>query len=231
MNKVVCLFAFKSDLIKDGIVERKEDSRYINSAIENIMLYKTYSVDIVIFTDSPNDFKDLDINVIPYFEINKSYTDKLLVCELALKKYDTVLYIDSDITIDISMFCEIDFEPGFHYAEEWVEGVTTYGELKKDLKGEYFKHIENYCKENRITIDDARLIGERFFIISKNDKIDEFFLIFNHLKKETNQNDLILNNKPIGRGEGLIIGLSLLKSQMSLHKTNHLRQINNDTIY
>ena len=30
MNKVVCLFAFKSDLIKDGVVERKEEKEKNN---------------------------------------------------------------------------------------------------------------------------------------------------------------------------------------------------------
>jgi hypothetical protein len=224
MNKAICLFVFKSPLVKNGIIEKEEDNYYIDLAIKNVKTYKSYPVDILVLTDSPEEFKDLNVIIVPYTEVDKSYTDKLLVCEIALKKYETILYVDSDITLNIDNFCEAKFNPGIYYTEDWLETPLTYQEFKNIIKDDYFDHIENHCKKNNLKINDAKLIGERFFVISRDEKLNDFFKIFNCLKKEINNNDVKFNNKPLGRGEGLIIGISILNSGVPLYKTNDLKQ-------
>ena len=129
---------------------------------------------------------------------------------MALKKYETVIYLDSDCEIDYDEIEKINFNEGITISQYWNDGkLKFFEEISHDI---YFKKIIEYCNENRLNYLNSLLLEERLIIIKKCNKIDEFFELYFKLKTIIEENDEEFNNYPVGRGEGLIMGISIINT-------------------
>lgn len=200
MDKVVCLFAF---------VSKKHKYKYLNYALKLITKIQSESnLPIIILTDSKGYFDDMGVEVL--YTFNPSFTDKVTLCEYALRFYDTAVYVDVDTTLDFKLLEQTKFEKGFHFWWWWKVIWRAYNQLEDKR---YFKSLEDYCVENGLNIHGAQLIHEGFFVFRKSKGIKKFFEIYDKLAPVAIQNDLLHKKYPTGRAEGLLIGIALANSK------------------
>lgn len=214
----VCLFAFNSDWIMNGIVKREKSNLYNQYAKDRIKeLKKKGFKNIFLLTDNPDFFIDDDITILEYpDDENPSYAHKLIICYLALETYDQVIYLDCDSTVN---FDKVNYEDGLTIFQCWQGGqLSRYDDLVNwpgiDMK--YFIAIVEYCKRKRYLYKDCPLIEERIFVLKKSENIDKFFKIYGELQTIIEINDMVFGNKPIGRGEGFILSIAALNSGLKL---------------
>jgi hypothetical protein len=199
IHVIVCLLAFKSKTKGNLYLE------YAHNLIGKIQ--SVGNIPIILMTDDVKYFNGKAIY--PINIDNPSYTDKIKVCEVAIKYGYTAVYLDVDTTLDFKLLEKIEFKEGFHFWWWWKREWMEY----KDLPNKnYFKKLENYCIENGLQIDNAPLIHEGFFAIKNGDNMDKFLKIYHELSKVAIENDIELNNYPTGRGEGLLMGIALINS-------------------
>ena len=217
-NLCICLLAFDCNYQIEGNIRNVKNEYYTNSAKKMVLELKKHNIEnIMVMTNKPFKFDNLKIDVIDYQPVKYSFADKLTLCYEALKKYDTIIYIDSDCEIDYNKIKNLNVKKGISIIENWgfPNGkASKFFELKDKLETNYFTKIEKYCLENNLKYNDADLIEERLIAIKKTDNLDEFFKIYFELKPIIEENDLSFNNYPIGRGEGLAIGISILNSNI-----------------
>lgn len=199
-NLMICLLAFKS--IKKG-------NFYLEKALNLIEILQTNtSLPITIMTDSFDYFKNKQVFILDCDEI--SYTKKIDVCKVVINRGYTAVYIDVDTTLDFELLEKTTFQNGFHYWWWWKNELKSYNQI---IDKKYFKMLENYCIDSNIEIENAPLIHEGFFVIRKDDNIEQFFTLYEKLSRVAIDNDINYGNIPTGRGEGLLIGISLINSK------------------
>lgn len=199
IDKMICLLAFKS---------KTKGDLYLNYALNLIKkIQQESNLPITLMTDSKLFFKDKFVHIVE--KENISYTDKIKVCEVALKYGYTAVYIDVDTTLDFKLLEQTNFSYGFHFWWWWKLEWRIYDHLTNK---KYFKKLEDYCVDNNLQINDAPLIHEGFFVIKKTDKIENFLNIYENLTHVAIQNDIEHGNHPTGGGEGLLMGIALINS-------------------
>lgn len=207
MNKVLCLFAFKSD--------KNSSSDYLKQAKTLIKRAQQHEINIMLMTNVPSFFSGLDIEIIEP-TVPDSYCNKVRLCEIALEKYETAIYLDVDCNIDFNLFKDVNFSKGFHYSEPWSTpaGIFAKSEDLIDTKegSKYFTPLKNYCADKNLKIYDAPVICERIFAFTG--KNTEFFDVFNSIAPIAEENDKEWGNYPIGGGEGLLMGIAIINSNI-----------------
>lgn len=212
----ICLLAFKAPTRDINALETEANDFYLESARRLIKRINKHSTaGVCLMTNIPSYFQDVYVDMLVETEDVSAYTDKIKICEYALTEYRTALYVDSDCRFFIDMIPELSWEPGFHSVGGWFTDNDT-ASVIKPVK--YFKSIEEYCGLTGIKFDTAPLINERMFAITGLKENKEFFQLYKELAEITKSNDIDLGNYPIGRGEGLAMGLSILNTGI---KWNH----------
>jgi len=215
-NLCICLLAFDCHYEIEGNIRLVKNDYYTDSAKRIVLNLKNHDIkNIMVMTNKPQKFNGLEIDVIEYQPINYSFADKLTVCYEALKKYDTIIYMDSDCEIRYDEIKNLNIKEGISIRENWGwedYRVSKFLDFKDKIKTNYFENIENYCLKNNLQYNDADLIEERLITIKKTDKLNDFFNLYFKLKPIIEENDLLFKNHPIGRGEGLAMGISILNS-------------------
>lgn len=215
----ICLLAFKAPLKDMNLLESDADDFYLESARRLIKRINKHSTaGVYLMTNKPSYFLDLEIDkLVEVVETEDvlAYTDKIKICEYALTEYRTALYVDADCRFFIDMIPELTWETGFHSVGGWFTDNDTASAIKPV---KYFNSIEEYCNLTNISFDKAPLINERMFAITGYKENKEFFQLYKELAEITKSNDIEIGNYPIGRGEGLAMGLSILNSNI---KWNH----------
>jgi hypothetical protein len=179
---------------------------------------------IIIYTDSPNDFKDCQ-NIIAFKHYQKSIlrcvNDKRFVLEKALSIYPVVIYIDADTRILSSIPDNI----------QWQPGITS---LSKNL----LQHMKKYLPESLETckqlaskldqpdlLDKAKWIGDSLYVVARDEGKEIDFL----KTWEIIVSYLELKGQHIN--DGNIMGLAVAKIGWNVHNegfeqltqiTNHL---------
>lgn len=210
----VCLLAFKSCIIHGETIIEADDF-YLEAAHRLIKrINKHKSAPVCLLTNRPEYFSNTDIYI---FGLGQewSYTDKITACRYALKsvKINTAIYVDADCRFFIDMIPELKWKPGIHTAGGWFKENNT---IESVLEVPYFNRVINYCKENGLKWEGAPLINERMFAISG--EVDpEFYKVYYELSLIVKENDVDFGNYPTGRGEGLIIGLAIINSNIEWH--------------
>lgn len=200
-SKVICLFSFST---------QKSGDKYHNYAKNLITKIKEEtSIPIILLTDKPNYYDEFDVDVFEYNKLVPSFIDKIRICNYALGKYDVAIYLDTDTTFDFKLLEDIKFSNGFHFWWWWKVNWRIYDHLENK---DYFKDVEEYCIRKKLNYKNAELIHEGFFVIKKDNNLNKFFEIVYDLGIIMEKNDLKSNNIPIGRAEGLCMGISLLNS-------------------
>jgi hypothetical protein len=196
---MICLLAFKS---------KTKGDLYLNYAMNLIVkIQQESNLPITLMTDDKSFFNGKLVHIIE--KENISYTDKIKVCEFALKYGYTAVYIDVDTTLDFKLLEQTNFNSGFHFWWWWKLELRIYEHI---LNKKYFKKLEEYCINHKLSINDAPLIHEGFFVIKTGDNIEKFLTIYNELSPVVIANDIEHNNHPTGGGEGLLMGISLINS-------------------
>jgi hypothetical protein len=196
---MICLLAFKS---------KTKGNLYLNYAINLInKIQQESNIPITLMTDDKSFFNGKLVHIIE--KENISYTDKIKVCEVALKYGYTAVYIDVDTTLDFKLLEQTNFSSGFHFWWWWKLEWRIYEHISNN---KYFKKLEDYCITHSLSINDAPLIHEGFFVIKTGNNIEKFLTIYNELSPVAIENDIEHNNYPTGRAEGLLMGISLINS-------------------
>ncbi len=208
----ICLLAFKAPTKDMNVLETEANNFYLESAKRLIKRINKHSTaGVCLMTNIPSYFQDVEVDMLVETEDVTAYTDKIKICEYALYEYRTALYVDCDCRFFIDMIPELDWEPGFHSVGGWFTDNDTADSIKSIS---YFKSIRDYCELTGLNFDNAPLINERMFAITGRKEHKAFFELYKELAEITKANDIQLGNYPIGRGEGLAMGLSILNSKI-----------------
>jgi GR25 family glycosyltransferase involved in LPS biosynthesis len=199
---------------------------------------------ILIVTDQKELYKSLEnVIIVEYPDKPFSYNDKIICFKEGFKHEDAVVYIDSDCRIFYENYkkCYTNFlriiEPGFHPSWDWglidrpdsgffdstdVGGrVNGYGELALQT-----------AKDLDIPISKAYHYQEGMLILSKEDNKWEVLLdTWEKMSNVLDNYEISNNSSRIGVGEGNIFGLSLAKSNMTLHSHTVCNDLGNDIKY
>lgn len=236
-GKVICLLAFRSDLIENGIPMKMKDDYFLRASIELIdKVQSECSIPIIVLTDEPDYFKDKSVEIISNKRTFFGYTDKMTVCEYALKKYDTAIFIDSDkfMNIDFKILENIEFNEGIHFSEYWStpdnDNIWRFKEnyihLKDEFKETYLKKLVNYCIDESLEYE-VPLICEQLIILQKSIYLDfdKFFKVFNEIRLVIEENDRIYKNKPVGKTEGFGIGIAMINTNIKNNGVDGIKPI------
>jgi GR25 family glycosyltransferase involved in LPS biosynthesis len=193
---------------------------------------KHFGQDILIVTNKKGFFSDLsNVKEIEYVGDKFSYNKKYICFEEGFKLKDAVVYIDSDARIYYEKYKNtytnffVNVSPGFHSSWNWgkivrensrffnsidVAGrVDGYGELALEL-----------CKEMNIDYESAYHFQEGIIVLSKEDGKEKILLdTWKKLAIKLDQYEEEKDVKKLGVGEGNLIGLSLVNSQITINGT------------
>lgn len=201
----ICLFSF-------DINPQTKYNQYSKSLIQDLI--NNGFKNIFLLTNDVTLFKEYDINVFNYSPEKFSFFDKLTICKIALEKFDQIIYLDCDSRIDLTKLKTHKISEGLSFCQYWLDGeLKRYHELKNH-NTEYFISIAEYCEKNNLEYLNSPLVEERLFTITKTNKTNSFFNLFFGLRDVFENNDIKYKNYPVGRAEGLAIGISLLNSKI-----------------
>jgi hypothetical protein len=149
--------------------------------------------------------------------------------EEGFKLYDSVVYIDCDCRIFYKTYknCYTNFfkiiEPGFHRSWVWGKVIREDGGffISNDVRGRvkgYGELALSLSNKLNIPIDEADHHQEGVIIISKEGGKENILLeTWKKLSSPLDDFEIENGSKKIGVGEGNLLGLSIAKSQMSVH--------------
>lgn len=167
-------------------------------------------VNLIIFSDQPDDFKNFEnVKAFKYHRkgIPHCWNDRRFVVEKALSMYRTAIHIDADTRILANIPEQIEWLPGItamtndllQHADEWMYAPDV--ELMK-----------NVAKELKIPLEEAKLIHESLYIITRDDGREFEFL---------KQWDIIaktLELKGYKSSDGYLMGMAAQKVGWSINK-------------
>jgi hypothetical protein len=217
-NFAICIFCF----------DIADDTRYTQYGKEltDVLVADGYQ-NVYILTNKPSVFKDESFKVFSYNPTEYSYFDKLTICQRALQDFDNILYIDCDTRIDFNLLRSHEFSPGLSVNNYWQDGKLKKFEDMLQFETDYFDTIKDYCTVNKINLNDVPLFEERLFTISKTEETSQFFQICNDLRRLFEENDTKYCNYPVGRAEGLAMGIAATVSKVNFSVQNEqLRKLN-----
>lgn len=196
MNKDVIAFCF--------LAFGDEHINETNILIDNIKNNIVGNFEFYVATDDVNSITKNATNIIDIKE-KFNYNHKRYPIEEALKKHNTILFIDSDHSIvntDINIEC-------IDYLDDGLYGTINTHYVTND----YLKKISN-LSNNETPINN---IFEHIFLLKLNDskKKNKFIENWNHIFNET-KNLAFPTNGLDGSQEGLIIHLSAVKSSINI---------------
>jgi hypothetical protein len=169
---------------------------------------------IFLLTNNVELFKPYNINLFDYSPEQFSFFDKLTICKIALEKFENVIYLDCDSRIDLNELKTYQVIEGITTSQHWLDGeLKVFYELEK-YNTSYFISINDYCEKNNLKINDAPLIEERLFTLSRTKQTEDFLNLFFDLRTVFENNDIEHGNYPVGRAEGLAMGISIINSNI-----------------
>lgn len=195
-------------------------------------------VDILVLTDSPNEFWDIKNVIVKPYEFksapfhNKlfSFHDKRLIFEEGFKHKDTVLLLDADHCVRDSFkqrlidFDSNDLQPGAYPQVIWKYPADC--SIQHFLQGltprvPYGQDFEQYCLARNYKLEGALLIQESFLIIKEvPEKLSSFLKIWKDLQGFCEQKDIDREQHILGYGEGYSIGVSLNTAEIKVIEGN-----------
>jgi GR25 family glycosyltransferase involved in LPS biosynthesis len=198
---------------------------------------------ILIVTDDKDSFVGVE-NVIPvdYGSRDFSYNDKRICFEEGFKISDCVVYVDADSRIFYQNFkpSYTNFfriaQPGFHPSWNWGKvnkknGFFDSKDIEERTDG-YGEKAMQKCNEMNISLDEAFHYQEGMFAICKeNGKEVEFLNTWKELSCSLDEYERSKKSKKIGLGEGNLIGLSLVKSGMTINSEEFVNYLGEDIKY
>lgn len=193
---------------------------------------------ILVVTDNKELYSQLkNVIICEYPNKRFSYNDKIICFEEGFKIEDCVIYIDSDSRIFYKNYknCYSNFlriiEPGFHPSWDWGKlirkdsGFFESVDVPERVKG-YGELALKTSKELNVSIENAYHYQEGIIIICKNDNKEKILLdTWKNLSLILDQYEIENNSKRIGLGEGNLIGLSVVKSDIKINNndiSNHI---------
>jgi hypothetical protein len=196
MNKIgICILAMGDEHIKESL-----------NLICSIKKIIEYNFDYYVVTDKPEMFIDIDIKTKKITE-SFNYNLKRLSIEFGLEHTDTIFFLDSDnIAINNVNFNEIkDIKDGFY-------GSIFYNPIKDNNNEKYYDKLFEISKTDKIPY-----FFEHNFLIKLSDveKRKKFIENWNYIFEEIK--DVQTHSKGFsGSGEGIIIGLSCVLSEIEI---------------
>lgn len=210
--------------------------KYINFShnLINQILGKGYNFMVYTSDTSKYEYNEL-LEVIENKNEYFSFHQKLEIVEIALKKYNTVIFLDSDVEIignpDFAIFDDI--EQGLHILGTF--GALNNSFLNKDngkclfdeRNGKYGNEGEDFLLKNNLKFkkiyhgvneDYLEHFLEGKWIIKKDGNENKFFEIWKQLSEFTNKIDIENNfTNNIGAGEGASMSIAAYNSNIKLH--------------
>jgi GR25 family glycosyltransferase involved in LPS biosynthesis len=192
---------------------------------------------LLVVTDNPSLYVHLkNVITVPYPQKRFSYNDKIICFEEGFKYDDCVVYIDSDCRIFYRSFKETfanllqNIEPGFHPSWDWgIVSRPTGGFFNStDVSGRVSGYGElalSISKDLDININQSYHYQEGIIIVSKEDgKEVDFLDTWKTFSSQLDDFEIKNGAKRIGIGEGNIIGLSVVKSGLTV-RSNRVSNI------
>jgi hypothetical protein len=176
---------------------------------------EVYKVPTVVVTDSPKYFKKFPhVNIVEHRPKKFSYHDKRIALKEALKLGETAIFVDADSAIwfgadrrVVRQAMAYAFPPGLHASKLSPEDVY------------YFPHIENLGREWGLNFNrNVISYWEGLFALTKHDKVDQFFGIWDRFAEEAEQRGYN------GAGEGACFGIAAEATGLPRHYTIHMMQ-------
>lgn len=195
---------------------------------------------ILIITNKLGFFKKLqNVIEVPYPYDYFSYNKKYLCFEEALKLEDAVVCLDADCRVFYKNYEEtynnflINIKPGFHPSFFW-------GNIDNFLAGrDYSQRVNGYgelaisiCNKLGIDTSLAKHWQEGFLIMCKEDGKESVFLkTWKEMSSELDEYEKNNSSRKIGVGEGHLIGLAFVKSQMTEYGPEMCNTLGKDIFY
>jgi hypothetical protein len=217
---------------------------YTNNAINSVKYWSNY-YDVFVHTNNPNEFLNLNCQIITDTIDNWSLHDKIFTASKILIDYESCLIIDGDLfPKDSTNKIDIDvdnLEYGIHFSDYWLNPDKTI------LRWQNIKHL-NYWKtwiENFdiLNTEDFTIPSEQLILFKGRDKIIEFIdLVMTKYKNVAIDNDIrffkINNNidnlswQGMGRCEGLSFVLASKELNIPIFIGNDtFKQIRNKLLH
>jgi GR25 family glycosyltransferase involved in LPS biosynthesis len=217
---------------------------YNNHAIKLCLDLDYFKQKIIVVTNQPYKYKNIkNVIIVNYPKKNFSYNDKIICFEEGFKIEDAVVYLDADSRIFYKDYKETyanflrvipkGFHPswnwgpvnrkdgGFFCSKDMPNRVPGYGELALKIS-----------QNLQIDIEKAYHYQEGFLIISKErGKENDFLNVWKKLAKDLDEYEIIVRSEKIGAGEGNIIGLSLVKSNLTINTSDTINDIGKYLMY
>lgn len=181
-------------------------------------LRKFDQISFVILTDQPKKFKNFNrVETIKYSKSVFSYHDKIFPAAWALKKYGSIILIDSDTEIyekcleDKTENFNLDMVKNGAYMDEFWENSMESFLAGNDEWMPYGNKIQEYCEIEGLETEGVKHIQESFLFIKEENqsRIDRFLKIWWDLKKISEENDSVRNRGNLGYGEGFSVAIAL----------------------
>jgi hypothetical protein len=174
-----------------------------------------YKVPFVVVTDVPEAFRPFShVHAVNHRPKQFSYHDKRMALREALKLGETGIFIDADTTIwfgadrrAVRKALIYSFPPGLHAGKLSPEDIYS------------FPEIENLARTWGLSFNrNVISYWEGLFALTRHDKLDEFFAIWDRFAEEAQQRGYN------GAGEGACFGIAAEASGLPRHYTTHMMQ-------
>lgn len=166
-------------------------------------------IPFVVLTDKPKDFRDLDnVQAYPHrLQSVKGYHDKRFVLEKALERFDTCIFVDSDIRALGPVDENLAFPPGL--VARYGCGIIKHNSTDKSRPA--FSQIQSVADALRLNLEDVLWFHEFMFLFSKQQgKEKAFFRHWESIAHYFEQNGIY-------DGEGNVMGLAAAVSGLDIH--------------
>ncbi len=166
------------------------------------------NVSFVVLTDEPNDFVEYS-HVIPIkhrLQSIKGYHDKRFVIEKSLERFDTCVFLDSDMRIIGPVPEEMEWLPG-------ITARTGCNILKHNVGTKSrvaFPTIEQVAKKLEINLEETKWFHEFMFVVKKQAGAEQVFL------KLWQDISYIFEMQGIYDGEGNVMALAAVKAGLPI---------------
>ncbi len=136
---------------------------------------QTYSIDLVVVTDKPQEFKDLPGVIavkLHRTSILYPYNDKRFALEVALKHYECAALVDADSEISGEIPQMLEVPPGMYAA-------VTYKSLEENLKKHHpqnFPGFQSLAHKLGIDLHQAQWVCENLIIVRRDNNREQKFL-------------------------------------------------------
>lgn len=181
----------------------------------------------IVFTDEPDDFKDLPVRAIKHEPMGPmaidfltklqwvgdgrgrpAYHDKRFVLQAVLEDFDTAIFIDADSRIR-SLPQLRQFPPGIAVDKSLHASITEHLKRWGAARRPVFEQLALELTGDRDTLDTARWCGEALFAITKDGNESKFF-------EAWERGATFLESRELYSGEGGVIGLAAVYAGWSV---------------